>query len=115
MPLVSFLSDFFSKNLSPSKSFFNTQQSSDVEILEGAIKSRVDNNNLFLSDELSQDLTLNTGLNDTSLTGTTMSYARSMLQHTIPDTRLFYPEPFLASPSYMHSDITFLHILQYWY
>ena len=37
------------------------------------------------------------------------------LQHSIPDTKLFYPEPFLASPSYMHSDLSFLHILQYWY
>ena len=38
---------------------------------------------------------------------------RSMLQYTIPDGKLFYPEPFLASPCYMHSDISFLHILQY--
>ena len=39
----------------------------------------------------------------------------SLLQFTIPDGKLFYPEPFIASPSYLHSDITYLHIFQYWY
>ena len=53
-----------------------------------------------------------------SLTNNSLDSARqasNALQYSIPDTKLFYPEPFLASPSYMHSDITFLHILQYWY
>ena len=40
---------------------------------------------------------------------------RSLLQFTIPDGKLFYPEPFIASPSYLHSDLTYLHIFQYWY
>merc|ERR1712084_148438 len=115
MPLISFLTDFFSKNLFQNKTITNIQQPSDIELLEVAVNNRIHNNNLPSVDELSQNLTLNTGLNDVSSTGTTMSYVRSMLQHTIPDTRLFYPEPFLASPSYMHSDISFLHILQYWY
>ena len=39
----------------------------------------------------------------------------SLLQFTIPDGKLFYPEPFIASPSYLHSDLTYLHIFQYWY
>ena len=39
----------------------------------------------------------------------------SLLHFTIPDGKLFYPEPFIASPSYLHSDITYLHIFQYWY
>lgn len=43
------------------------------------------------------------------------SNVTSLLQFTIPDGKLFYPEPFIASPSYLHSDITYLHIFQYWY
>ena len=30
-----------------------------------------------------------------------------------PDVKLYYPEPFIASPSYIHTDLTYLHILQY--
>ena len=30
-----------------------------------------------------------------------------------PDVKLFYPEPFIASPSFVHEDVWFLHILQY--
>lgn len=41
------------------------------------------------------------------------SNVTSLLQFTIPDGKLFYPEPFIASPSYLHSDITYLHIFQY--
>ena len=35
------------------------------------------------------------------------------LNFTIPDGKLSYPEPFIASPSYLHTDLTFLHIFQY--
>jgi len=45
----------------------------------------------------------------------TVSDITSLLQFTIPDGKLFYPEPFIASPSYLHSDLTYLHIFQYWY
>ena len=37
----------------------------------------------------------------------------NMLQYSIPEGKLFYPEPFIASPSYLHSDLPFLHIFQY--
>jgi hypothetical protein len=30
-----------------------------------------------------------------------------------PDLKLYYPEPFVASPSFVHEDVWFLHILQY--
>ena len=35
---------------------------------------------------------------------------------SIPDVKLYYPEPFIASPSFIHDDIWFVHILhfQYW-
>ena len=48
---------------------------------------------------------------DTSL----LLQTSSALQFSIPNVKLSYPEPFLASPSYMHTDLFFLHILQYWY
>jgi hypothetical protein len=33
-----------------------------------------------------------------------------------PDLKIFYPEPFVASPSFVHEDLWFLHILhfQHW-
>ena len=30
-----------------------------------------------------------------------------------PDTKLYYPEPFIASPSFVHEDLWFMHILHY--
>lgn len=32
-----------------------------------------------------------------------------------PDTKLYYPEPFIASPSFVHEDLWFIHILHYQY
>ena len=46
---------------------------------------------------------------------TLTSNVSSLLQFTVPDGKLFYPEPFIASPSYLHSDLVYLHIFQYWY
>ena len=41
---------------------------------------------------------------------------QSIYHYSIPNTKLFYPEPFIASASFMHSDLWFVHILvyQYW-
>lgn len=36
-----------------------------------------------------------------------------LLQFSIPEGKLFYPEPFIASPSYLHADLPYLHIFQY--
>ena len=52
---------------------------------------------------------------ENSSAANTTSNVTSLLQFTIPDGKLFYPEPFIASPSYLHSDLTYLHIFQYWY
>ena len=30
-----------------------------------------------------------------------------------PDFKLYYPEPFIASPSFVHEDLWFIHILHY--
>jgi hypothetical protein len=32
-----------------------------------------------------------------------------------PDFKLYYPEPFIASPSFVHEDIWYIHILHYNY
>ena len=40
---------------------------------------------------------------------------RLLFKYTLPKAKLYYPEPFIASPSYIHSDLIFLNILQYWY
>ena len=37
----------------------------------------------------------------------------ALLQFSIPEGKLFYPEPFIASPSYIHTDLPYLHIFQY--
>lgn len=40
----------------------------------------------------------------------------AVYQYSIPNVKLWYPEPFIASPSFMHADLWFMHILiyQYW-
>ena len=38
---------------------------------------------------------------------------RLLFKYTLPKAKLYYPEPFIASPSYIHSDLIFLNILQY--
>lgn len=32
---------------------------------------------------------------------------------TTPDTKMYYPEPFIASPSFVHEDLWFIHILHF--
>lgn len=55
--------------------------------------------------------TLETTSNSISLSASSVN----LLQFTIPEGKLFYPEPFIASASYLHSDLTYLHLFQYWY
>ena len=40
----------------------------------------------------------------------------SVYHYSIPNVKLAYPEPFIASPSFIHTDLWFVHILvyQYW-
>jgi hypothetical protein len=42
-------------------------------------------------------------------------YGEEELQESesTPDVRLHYPEPFIASPSFVHEEIWFIHILHY--
>ena len=41
--------------------------------------------------------------------------ALASYNHTVPLKKLQYPEPFIASPSFIHTDIGFIHVLQYNY
>jgi len=42
-----------------------------------------------------------------------LEHIRSIYAVTTPNTKLYYPEPFIASPSFIHNDLGFVHILQY--
>lgn len=44
-----------------------------------------------------------------------LEHVRSIYFSSVPETKLFYPEPFIASASFVHSDLGFVHILQYQY
>jgi hypothetical protein len=42
-----------------------------------------------------------------------LEHIRTTYIGTAPNVKLYYPEPFLASPSFIHNDLGYLHILQY--
>ena len=117
MQFVNLLVDSFTSNFISIKSKLKENNFlKDVDLLESVVEKRIQTQNLLLSTTENNTINLNTGFENQPLsTNTSTTSLRSMLQHTIPDTKLFYPEPFLASPSYMHSDLFFLQILQYWY
>jgi hypothetical protein len=42
-----------------------------------------------------------------------LEHIKSLYMSTAPNVKLYYPEPFIASPSFVHNDIGYIHILQY--
>jgi hypothetical protein len=42
-----------------------------------------------------------------------LEHVRTIFHVTTPNEILHYPEPFIASPSFIHDDLHFLHILHY--
>jgi len=42
-----------------------------------------------------------------------LAHVKSLYHYGVPQVKLYYPEPFIASPSFIHNDIGFIHILQY--
>lgn len=40
----------------------------------------------------------------------------SIFHTSVPNIKLYYPEPFIATPTYIHEDLWFIHIViyQYW-
>ena len=47
---------------------------------------------------------------------TNLENIKTIYHYSIPNVKLAYPEPFIASASFMHTDLWFMHILvyQYW-
>ena len=43
--------------------------------------------------------------NAESLISTNFDNIQTIYHYSIPNTKLFYPEPFIASASFMHSDL----------
>jgi len=39
----------------------------------------------------------------------------SVLHTSVPNVKLYYPEPFIATPTFIHDDLWFLHIVIYQY
>ncbi len=44
-----------------------------------------------------------------------LSNLETVYHYSIPNVKLSYPEPYIASASFMHSDLWFVHILIYQY
>jgi hypothetical protein len=42
-----------------------------------------------------------------------LEHIKTLYMGTAPNIKLYYPEPFIASPSFVHNDIGYIHILQY--
>jgi uncharacterized protein with von Willebrand factor type A (vWA) domain len=42
-----------------------------------------------------------------------LAHIKSVFQASTPNMKIYYPEPFIASPSFIHNDLGFIHILQY--
>ena len=90
-----------------SQALWTATNSNDINILLNLLQELNTTNTLKVA--------LPANFDEESTLLTKVRQSSGTLQYSIPDTKLFYPEPFLASPSYMHSDLSFLHILQYWY
>jgi len=75
--------------------------------------------NLFPNDTLTQSIdNLNLeGKLTNSEEGESLSpeSLKSQYHNSIPLSKLQYPEPFIASASFIHTDIGFIHVLQYNY
>lgn len=110
--------DLFNANMFNNSSFFNT---SDIE-----------NNVLFSTSKLlAKDIEVVTtakSANPERLMDVFPEYANFIERfefHSIeddgsltealstPDVKLYYPEPFIASPSFIHEDLWFIHVLHY--
>lgn len=52
---------------------------------------------------------------DDTHTFVNLEHVKTLLHVSTPNVKLYYPEPFIASPSFVHNDIGFIHILQYQY
>lgn len=86
--------------------FFNIIDFSYYTSLKFFDKTSFSNNSLITFIDQIDDLNLYDNLENIT----------SIYHYSIPNVKICYPEPFIASPSFMHSDLWFVHILlyQYW-
>lgn len=86
--------------------FFNIFDFSYYTSLKFFDKTSFSNNSLITFIDQIDDLGLYDNLENIT----------SIYHYSIPNVKISYPEPFIASPSFMHSDLWFVHILlyQYW-
>lgn len=55
-------------------------------------------------------------LNFNNINSNIIDNKSNLFQYSIPNIKLYYPEPYIATPSFLHYDIWFVHIsiYQYW-
>ena len=68
------------------------------------------NTNYTFFPELQNNIYTAEFLNNTLSNDSVIDYTK-----TLPDCKLYYPEPFIASASFLHEEIWFIHILHYNY
>lgn len=106
---------FFSENFILKQSYINVKNYdfflqfftlSDYNFLSVISEPNLHSKSILTFINQTEDLTLFSNLENTV----------TVYHYSIPNTKLFYPEPFIAAPSFMHSDLWFVHILvyQYW-
>lgn len=97
---------FYNQYLLDETSWNNNSTIYDVNQMNFLNKQNHDINNLDNFFELLEDHSNLTNLDNTI----------SIYHYSIPNTKLYYPEPYIASPSFMHTDMWYIHILvyQYW-
>tara|TARA_B100001142_G_C14221471_1_gene611723 strand:+ start:43 stop:531 length:489 start_codon:yes stop_codon:yes gene_type:complete len=89
---------------------------SDDEILESFPSKGLARSLEKTSIELEREYNLLNTLSADELSNySSIDIALAAYNHTVPLKKLQYPEPFIASASFIHTDIGFIHVLQYNY
>jgi hypothetical protein len=92
-----------------------------IDLADKADNMPTDYSNILNQDGMLIDVTkldnreilyLTSALEDTSHFDS-LEHIKSLYMGTAPNVKLYYPEPFIASPSFVHNDIGYIHILQY--
>jgi hypothetical protein len=65
----------------------------------------IDNFNQFNDINLHNSLSNVIEFSNIDSINTFTEHSKSLLHYSIPNTRLFYPEAFIATPSFLHSDM----------
>lgn len=106
---------FFAENFQIKQNYFNLENYSFFFCL----LNYNDFNFIFLNNNINlYSQSLITFINQTQDANffNNLENVKTIYHYSIPNVKLSYPEPFIASASFMHTDIWFVHILvyQYW-